>query len=56
MADAPDPIAEIKAEFEKMLAALQGLEPPWRMPSELSVLNKLRDFTDAFIRIRDTRG
>lgn len=44
MAGAPDRIAEIKAEFEKMLAALHDLEPPWRMPSEQNVLNKLRDF------------
>jgi hypothetical protein len=55
MADAPNRIAEIKAEFDKMLVALQSLEPQWRTSTELEVLRKLREFTDTFTHLPNTR-
>jgi hypothetical protein len=43
MAEEPDRIAEIKAEFEKLLSNLQTVRPPQRMSAEIDVLGKIRE-------------
>ena len=46
MTETPDRLAEIRAEFDKLLTFLQGLEPPLlRQSAELRVLQELRDVT-----------
>jgi hypothetical protein len=44
MADTPDRISELKAEFEKLLVQLQGVQPPLlRSSTELRVLQEMRE-------------
>ncbi len=53
MADTPDLTSDLKAEFEKLLALLQGVQPPLlRSSTELRALQELRELVKWVERLR----
>ncbi len=53
MADTPDRISELKAEFEKLIVQLQGIQPSLlRTSTELRALQELRELVKWVERLR----